>query len=642
MRIPECVPSELPNGVDILFELAKRRDERVYNILEQDQRLLNCRDGNGNSLLHWSVFLNDAYLTCYLLQQGADVNAKARNGQTPLFWAVSGSNLHMIHLLRKHGGDIFHADDKGYSCLTISIQYGHVLCFLYLIHLGAPLTHKDLNSCSVVDWAAYNNNIFFLRLLSKVSPNLFSINLKNPASTLHKAIIGNAYDAVVFLVLHGHQNVYDIATEENKTAAQFVEGHKDKVDRRIYHFVTCRKVQQLCKRRGGKEDPTLYEPSGTIGPYVISRRKKLSTLRKIRHVFTQDKTLLLYPATIIFSHLYMCCIHFFYTRGMSSLGGSPLWDAAHPVLFVLYYLVVSSDPGYLEDEGSTPCDMEWDKKDPSDPPDVDTTSSTNLTFRKIIQNVKEEIKWYEEKNKLISFCERVKWENIRQVKNSLQINLNAQGFEVTSFDMNKLCASCFLFKNLRTKHCRFCGKCVDIYDHHCLFTLNCMSVDNAKAFLIWIVSNIFFHLWNIYIHMCVFMRLWVSSSPLVFRGVSLSIIVISLLHLYFMGVMLLRSAMNILENITSNEKFKMYSSNTFFVYELKKDKNNEPVVIRRFKNPFDKGALFNLINFFTKSKDHLSTPERQFIRVDDSVESVSVRAFVEKLNGELRRVYSKR
>ncbi|EUD69172.1 hypothetical protein C922_00035 [Plasmodium inui San Antonio 1] len=642
MRIPECVPSELPNGGDILFELAKRRDERVYSLLEQDGRLLNCRDGNGNSLLHWSVFLNDTYLTCYLIKKGADVNAKAHNAQTPLFWAVSGSNLYMIHLLRKHGGDIFQIDDKGYSCLTISTQYGNVLCFLYLIHLGASLTHRDLNSCSVVDWAAYNNNIFFLRLLSRVSPNLFSINLKNPASTLHKAIIGNAYDAVVFLVLHGHQNVHDIATEENKTATQFVEEHKDNVDRRIYEFVTCRKVQKLCRRRGKKEDPTLYEPSGTIGPYAISRRKKLSTLRKIRDVFTQNKTLLLYPAMIILSHVYMSLIHFFYTRG-AFLGEIPLWDAAHPVLLVLYYMVVSSDPGYLEGEGgSAPCDMKGDKKDPSHPPEVDTTRSTNLTFQKIIQNVKEEIKSYEEKNKLISFCEKVKWENISQVKNSLQIKLDAQGFEVTSFDVKKLCPSCFLFKNLRSKHCRFCGKCIDIYDHHCIFTLNCMSVDNAKVFLIWIVSNLLFHFWKIYLHMSLFMRLNFSSSRLLFRGVTLSVVLMSTLHLYFMGVIFLRSMLNILENITSNEKFKMYSSNTFFLYELKKDKNNEPVVIRRFKNPFDRGALFNLIHFFTKSKDHLSSPERQFIRVDESVQSAPVRAFVEKLNVELRRVYAKR
>ncbi|EDL45916.1 hypothetical protein, conserved [Plasmodium vivax] len=641
MQIRECIPSELPIGGDLLFELAKRRDERVYILLEQDGRLLNCRDGNGNSLLHWSVFLNDAYLTCYLLQKGADVNAKAHNAQTPLFWAVSGSNLHMVHLLRKHGGDIFQVDDKGYSCLTISTQYGHVLCFLYLIHLGAPLTHRDQNNCSVADWAAYNNNLFFLRLLSNVSPNLFSTNLRTPASTLHKAIIGNAYDAVVFLVLHGHQNVHDVATEGNKTAAQFVEEHKDKVDGRIYQFVTCRKVQQLCRRRGGKEDPALYEPGGTIGPYAIASRRKLSTLRKIRHALSQEKALLLYPAAIILSHLYMSCVHFFYTRGALP-GEGPLWDFAHPVLFVLYCMVVSSDPGYLEGEGNAPSDVSTGEKDPSHPPEVDTVRSTNLTFRKIIQNVKEDIKKFEEKNKVVEFCEEVKWKNIREVQTDLQIKLDAQGFEVTSFDVKKLCPTCFLFKNLRTKHCRLCGRCVDLYDHHCIFTLNCMSVDNAKVFLIWIALNLFFHFWKVYIHISTFMRLEFPSSSLPFRGVSLSVVLLSVLHLYLMGAIFLRTGLNILENITSNEKSQMYSSSSFFLYELKKDKNNEPVVIRRFKNPFDRGALFNLIHFFKKSKGQLASPERQFIRVDDSVQSEPVRAFVEKLNGELRRVYDKR
>ncbi|GAW82338.1 palmitoyltransferase [Plasmodium gonderi] len=648
---------------ELLFHLVRRRDERIYEFLEREKNLINCRDKNGNTLLHWAVFLNDSYLTCYLLENGADVNAESGNKQTPLFWAVSGNNIFMIHVLRRYGCNIFQVDDKGYNCLTISIQYNYTLSFLYLIHLKLPLMHRDFNDCTVLDWAAYNNNIFFLRLFSKFSQKLYTMHLKKPASILHKAIIGNAYDAVVFLVLHGHQNVYDISTDEKKSVLQFVEENKDKVDARIYHFITSKKTQDLCKSRSKKRNQDLYEPNGMIGAYPIERRKKLHTMRKIHYTYSNNRALLLYPGMIILSHLYLTCVYFFYTRGTFQKE-SLILDMVYPLIFILYYMVISSDPGYLEDSknclnsqvggdnqigkvGDADMTHQLVNKQKAPSHEIGNTMESewpNATFLKVIQNIEEEITRYEEKNKVRPFCENIKCKNIMELKKSLNIRLDdACGFEISSFDIKKLCPSCFLLKNLRSKHCRFCDKCIDLYDHHCVFTLNCMSVDNAKIFLLWILTNLLFHSTEIYIHISKIIRSFgFFYTTNLFRLFSLSIIVISILHIWFMGSIFLRSVLNIIENITSNEKFKMYSANIFISYELKIDKNNEPIVIRKFKNPFDQGAFINLIHFFTKSKKNLIKMKPQFIHMDQSIDSAPVRNFVEKLNDELSRFYASR
>ncbi|KNG75372.1 hypothetical protein PFMG_01518 [Plasmodium falciparum IGH-CR14] len=440
------------NVQDILFNLAKQKDERIFYFLEKDKTLINIQDGND-----------------------AERDIKSHSKQTPLFWAICSNNILMIYILNKYGSNLFQEDDKGYNCLIISIQYNHILAFFYLLYLNIAITHKDYNNCTVIDWAAYNNNLFFLRFFSIFMNNLYSLNLNTPTSTLHKAIIGNSYEACVYLIMNKHQNVYDIGTDDKKTILQFVEDNKSKIDPRIYQFLNSKQVYRICQKKANRNIDRnrnfLYEANGTIGPYTIKKKKKA---RKY-------------------------------------INGQQLYlDLFHPFLFVIYYFVVTSNPGYLENnknnvpninlEGKKKKDMNMkcrngdndkdtyndvDTKDEEykDKPlnDYDKKANNkerpkeNITFQYIIKNITDEINRYERKYKLVEFAKRIKKENIFELKNSMEINWDIPPIEFTEINMNMLCPTCFLFKNIRTKHCSLCDKCVEIFDHHCDFTLNCMD-----------------------------------------------------------------------------------------------------------------------------------------------------------------------
>lgn len=52
-----------------------------------------------------------------------------------------------------------------------------------------------------------------------------------------------------------------------------------------------------------------------------------------------------------------------------------------------------------------------------------------------------------------------------------------------------LCSTCGIRKTVRSKHCRFCGKCVAKFDHHCPWIGNCVGYRNQPFFVSFLGSS---------------------------------------------------------------------------------------------------------------------------------------------------------
>ena len=55
-------------------------------------------------------------------------------------------------------------------------------------------------------------------------------------------------------------------------------------------------------------------------------------------------------------------------------------------------------------------------------------------------------------------------------------------------DMDILCTYCEIIKSETSFHCVMCGRCVEMFDHHCPFINNCLGYLNYKYFLVFIVT----------------------------------------------------------------------------------------------------------------------------------------------------------
>jgi hypothetical protein len=62
-----------------------------------------------------------------------------------------------------------------------------------------------------------------------------------------------------------------------------------------------------------------------------------------------------------------------------------------------------------------------------------------------------------------------------------------------NIDLENFCFYCKIIKSTRTFHCMICGKCIEKFDHHCIYINNCLGYRNHKYFILF--------LWFIFIYM---------------------------------------------------------------------------------------------------------------------------------------------
>ncbi|KAB8349716.1 hypothetical protein FH972_023731 [Carpinus fangiana] len=104
----------------------------------------------------WAA-LNNHYALChFLVQSGADVNAKGgAMAATPGMWAVRNCNYYVVDLLLQHGADPLKTDDQGFNMLQNAAMDGNVFQVMMLLHQDVPVDVVDPKGHTSLMWAAY-------------------------------------------------------------------------------------------------------------------------------------------------------------------------------------------------------------------------------------------------------------------------------------------------------------------------------------------------------------------------------------------------------------------------------------------------------------------------------------------------------
>lgn len=93
----------------------------VQEAVETNRAVLEKTEWEGATLLHNAVKNNCKDVTEYLLNEGADVNAKMDDGVTPLHISARNGNIEISEILIMHGANINAVDSQGWTPLDRAV-----------------------------------------------------------------------------------------------------------------------------------------------------------------------------------------------------------------------------------------------------------------------------------------------------------------------------------------------------------------------------------------------------------------------------------------------------------------------------------------------------------------------------------------
>jgi ankyrin repeat protein len=104
---------------------------------------VNAKNAKGRTALMWASTNRRLEIVKYLVEHGADVNPKDYEGSTALLNAASGRRFNIVKYLVEHGADVNARPEFGYTALIYASEKGRLDIVKYLIEHGADVNAKD-------------------------------------------------------------------------------------------------------------------------------------------------------------------------------------------------------------------------------------------------------------------------------------------------------------------------------------------------------------------------------------------------------------------------------------------------------------------------------------------------------------------
>jgi len=116
---------------------------KVRALVEKDAGLINVKDENGRTPLHWATRGTDNEVLTYLIEKGADLNALDSNGTAPLHSLASRGNADGIRILLAKGADIEIKSSNKSTPLHFAVLGKRVEIIRLLVERKADLESRD-------------------------------------------------------------------------------------------------------------------------------------------------------------------------------------------------------------------------------------------------------------------------------------------------------------------------------------------------------------------------------------------------------------------------------------------------------------------------------------------------------------------
>jgi ankyrin repeat protein len=208
------VESRDGRGCTPLYIACIRHQVAVAHFLIDNGADVNARNNGNQTPLHAAngVYGQDVDLIKRLIAKGANVNAQGSRGETPLHWAAARGNLTVAKLLMDNDADPSAYDQAFGTVLQHAINQSHPQMAKLLIENGAKLNQKDPSGRTELHLAAINGYADLTRILIENSAGIHAVDRHNRT-------------ALYYTAKHGYRSVADILVAAGANQDAIVESN---------------------------------------------------------------------------------------------------------------------------------------------------------------------------------------------------------------------------------------------------------------------------------------------------------------------------------------------------------------------------------------------------------------------------------
>ena len=175
--------------LDVVKHFINIKPEDVISILKED----------GLTPLHIAASIGSEDICNYLLQNGADVNARNREGVTPLTYAL---NLKIARILIQNGANVNVQDNDGWTALHEAAYYNLHEIAKVLLENGAEINATSKEGTTLLHLSAQEGNFEVSKVLIQYCANVGAQD-KDLITPLHFSVLNGHKEIATHLIQNG-------------------------------------------------------------------------------------------------------------------------------------------------------------------------------------------------------------------------------------------------------------------------------------------------------------------------------------------------------------------------------------------------------------------------------------------------------